>query len=81
MQRVIEQWRATGKPLSRTRLRSLTTGGIPFMIPTMRVLDWTTTRVISKLHSCADHPEVTRLHHPRNHVVLDGTKCLYCHAR
>ena len=37
--------------------------------------------IIPKLYSCGDHLEYTRIHHPRNHVALDGKKCLYCHTK
>ena len=37
--------------------------------------------IIPRLFSCGDHLEFTRTRHPRNDVVLDGRKCLYCHAR
>jgi hypothetical protein len=36
---------------------------------------------IPALFSCADHLDYTRYKHPNNHVMLDGKRCLYCHAR
>lgn len=37
--------------------------------------------LIPRRFNCGDHLEFTRRSHSRNHVALEGTKCLYCHAR